>query len=144
MKKILFSVVFIAVLTGCDKDKFKTQPQIEIQSYNTNVLSPGASLVIDLKFTDKEGDLNGGKFVYIPRRLNRRPIPADRVLDSVITAIPEFPANDQGFFQLRLEWRNLQRSPVENDSIFFRFVVVDRAGNKSDTVNSDRIVILRQ
>ncbi len=145
MKKYVIAVVLFVVFMGCDKDKFKTQPQIKINSYNTKVVQRNQDLVVQLNFTDKEGDLTGGKFVYIQRRLNLRPPPQGvRYPDSVRLNIPQFPVNNDGEFELRLNWNVLHLSDRENDSLFFRFVVVDRGGNKSDTVNSDQIVILRQ
>lgn len=144
MKKILV-VSTLVLLLACNKDKFQTKPQIEIVNYNTKVVGKGQQLVIDLQFTDKEGDLSEGKFVYIHKRTNRRLLPVTlNYPDSVINTVPVFPDHSKGEFSLHLDYTNLQRSPVENDSIYFRFVVVDRAGNKSDTVNSDQIVVLRQ
>ncbi|MBD0286343.1 MAG: hypothetical protein ICV84_15865 [Flavisolibacter sp.] len=145
MKKNLILVLFIAFLMGCSKDKFKTQPQIKIKSYNTKEVQRNQDLVIQLSFTDKEGDLANGKFTYMPRRTNLRPPPPGvRYPDSVKVNIPQFPTSDNGDFELRLNWNVLHLSDRENDSLFFRFVVMDKAGNKSDTVNSDRIVIMRQ
>jgi hypothetical protein len=145
MKKITLIALIICVLGACSKDKFNTNPQIEIHSYNTKVVDPSGTLMIQLKFTDKEGDISEGKFVYIEKRTNRKPPPVNTgYLDSVVSTIPHFIDNTSGYLELTLPWQNLHLSDVENDSLYFRFVAVDRAGNKSDTVNSDRIVVLRQ
>lgn len=145
MKKII-PFLFVTFLVACDKDKFETKPQIEIDSYNTKVLPPPPhpELIINLKFTDKEGDLGNGSFTYIPTRLNRRRLPAGQEYSDVTETIPEFSDHNKGELELRLAWKDLHRSDLENDTIMFKFVVVDREGNKSDTVQSDQIVILRQ
>ena len=142
--KLFIPVTLLAVLASCGKDKFKTQPQIEIKSYGDKSIGNGQSLTIHLRFTDKEGDLANGKFVYIPKRLNKRPLlPGIPNYDSVKLVIPSFPNENDGEFVLSLPWINLHKSDTENDTIFMRFVVVDRADHKSDTVNSVQLVILK-
>lgn len=144
MKKFI-PLLFAIVLISCDKDKFETKPQIEIDSYNTKELPGGADLIINLKFTDKEGDLGQGQFTYIPVRLNKRGLPPSVPnYTPVELTIPEFSDHNKGEFELKLEWKNLHKSDRENDTINLRFVAVDREGNKSDTVQSDQLVILRQ
>ena len=141
-KNTLIALIPCVFLFACSKNQFKTHLQIEVSSYNTKVIAPQQDLIIQLKFTDKGGDISQGKFVYIPIHTNKRQLPPDLVLDSVASTIPQSPSNTIGFLQLKLPWSYLNRSPVENDTFYFRFVAVDRAGNKSDTVNSDRIVVL--
>ncbi|HEY1115444.1 MAG TPA: hypothetical protein VGE66_17880 [Chitinophagaceae bacterium] len=144
MKKFI-PFLLVIFLVACDKDKFETKPQIEIDSYNTKTLPSNASLIINLKFTDKEGDLGTGQFTYIPIRLNRRGLPPS-VPDytPVDVPIPEFSDHNKGEFELKLDWRNLHKSDRENDTIYLRFVAADREGNRSDTVDSDQLVILSQ
>ncbi len=142
MKHILMVLLPCSFLFACSKDKLKAHLQIEVASYNTKVIAPQQDLVIQLKFRNKDGDISGGKFVYIPIHTNRRPLPPDLVLAPVASTIPQSPGNTSGFLQLKLPWNYLNRSPVENDTFYFRFVAVDRGGNNSDTLNSDRVVIL--
>jgi hypothetical protein len=143
MKKI---ILFLSVcfLLACDKDKFETKPHIEIESYNTKELPPNANLVMNLNFTDKEGDLGNGQFTYIPVRINRRRLPQDQDYVPIPLPIPEFNDHNKGEFELKIEWKFLHKSDRENDTINFKFVAVDREGNSSDTVISDQVVILRQ
>src|SRR2546421_4000497 len=142
-RNFLMALAVIVLFVACNKSSFQTRPQIKSKSTNGNVLPVGADLVIDLEFTDKEGDLGEGKLVYIPTRLNKRPLPPSiPPYDSVVNALPDFPNKSKGDLELRLKWSFLHRSDVENDTIYFRFVAVDRAGHKSDTLNSDKFVIL--
>lgn len=143
MKKFI-PFLFVIFLVACDKDKFETKPQIEVDSYNTKVLPPNANLIINLKFTDKEGDLGNGRFYYTPIRLNKSTRPGDSAYNYIDVPVPEFSDHHKGEFQLQLEWRNLHLSDRENDTINFKFEVMDRAGNVSDAVLSDQVVILRQ
>ena len=145
MKLSYIAVLLLVIgMIACSKDKFKTNPQIEIKDINKKTIGRTDVLKVTLKFTDKEGDLSQGKFVYIPKRLNIRPLPPlIPDYDSVKITLPGFPDENNGEFVLQLPWLNLHKSDQENDSIFLRFVVVDRNDHKSDTINSDRIVILK-
>ncbi len=137
-------IVAIFLLIACNKNSFQTKPQITAKSTNGNVVPVGSDLVIDLVFTDKEGDLGKGKFVYIPKRLNRRGLPSNITpYDSVLNTLPDFPNKDKGELEIRLNYNFLHKSDIENDTILFKFVAVDRAGNKSDTLTSDKFVILK-
>jgi hypothetical protein len=145
MKKlVIVTAIFIALLS-CNKDKFQTKPQISIKSYNTKAVQPSNDMVIKLSYTDKEGDLAEGRLVYIPKRLNRRPIPnGGTIIDSVSNPLAsDFPDTDKGDLELRLQHAVLKTAADENDTLLFRFVLVDRAGNKSDTITSDNVVILK-
>ncbi len=143
-RKFSLSLVFLCLLVACGKDSFQTKPQIKVKSMNGNVVPVGGTLMVNLSFTDKEGDLGNGKLVYIPTRLNRRPLPpAIPAYDSVVNPLPEFPDKSIGEIQLSLQYSFLHKSDIENDTINLRFVAVDKAGHKSDTVTSDRIVILK-
>lgn len=142
--KLYLSAVAIVVLMACGKDSFQTNPQIKVKSLNNSVVPVGSSLLVTLTFTDKEGDISEGKLVYIPKRLNRRPLSSIiPPYDSVVNPLPKFPDKSQGEIQVSLPYSFLHKSDIENDTINIRFVALDRAGHKSDTVTSDRIVILK-
>ena len=145
MKPLLAIVAILSITTiSCGKDKFKTQPQIEIKDINSKVIARDQQLTITLRFTDKEGDLPDGEFVYIPKRLNIHPLlPTIPDYDSVKLVVPKFPNETQGDFVLSLPWINLHKSDTENDTIKMRFVVVDKAGHKSDTTGTEQLVILK-
>jgi hypothetical protein len=133
------------LLFSCDKDKFETRPRIEVKSYSSKEIAQHGILTIRLNYYDKEGDLGTGPFWAARYRLNALPLgssDADRA-DTLTYALPEFPARDVGEIFLRLEYDNfLKESFSQNDTIFFRIAVEDKAGNKSDTINTDPIVIL--
>jgi hypothetical protein len=145
MKKLVIIAVLFIALISCNKDKFQTKPQISIKSYNTKALEKNKDFIIKFDYTDKEGDLGGGRLVYIPKRLNRRPIPnGGTILDSAINALSDdFPNTDKGELELKLQWGFLKTAATENDTLVYRFVLVDKAGNKSDTISSDQFVILQ-
>lgn len=65
MKNKLVPFVLLALLlTSCDKDKFKTEPQVEIKSISPGRVNDGDVITIKGSFTDDEGDLDSILIVY--------------------------------------------------------------------------------
>lgn len=138
----IFAFSLAILLIACGKDKFETKPKLEIKDYNTRELFNGQDLRIRLNFFDKEGDLNGAPVFGEIVRLNLFPLGPDQdKVDTFQTFLPEFPSKDNGEISFQLPYGFLKESTVENDTLVFRFAVIDLAGNKSDTITSDQVVI---
>lgn len=139
---VFFFVSLLILAVACSKDKFETKPRLEIKDYNTKDVYQGGTLRIRLNYFDKEGDLSMAPFTAIIRRQNILPLdPTQDKADTLISSLPEFPAKDNGEITFTLGYNFLKESTVENDTLIFRFSVIDNAGNLSDTVVSDRVVI---
>ena len=151
MRVILIILTVTLVFFACSKDDFETKPTIEIKSADPKVVEQNDNMIVDLNFTDKEGDLHA---VYIWKvRLNKLKRPTVR--DSIPPRlIPEFPKNQKGELELNLTYQDHllsaqspRRDPVtgrlEPDTLNMKFVVKDKAGNVSDTAFLNNIVILR-
>jgi hypothetical protein len=135
---------FLFVMANCNKSKYQTKPQITIQSINTQIPFNG-SMQANLHFTQKDGKLSQGIFISIRNRVNQTPLPPGTgSADTVVGVIPQFPDLDQGDFQFTLDYISLHESDVENDTFVFKFAVIDRVGNKSDTISSPKVVVERQ
>jgi hypothetical protein len=137
----------IVVLFACSKDKFETKPRLEIKDYNTRDITIGGELVIRLNYFDKEGDLGQAPFTAIRVRTNALALPpAQEKADTFRYALPEFPDKDNGEITFRLPYDFLRESisPLINDSLIFRFAVVDKAGNTSDTISTEPIIVRQQ
>jgi hypothetical protein len=141
---IVLALSISLIVFACGKDKFETKPLIEIRSISTKELSPNGILTIKLDFFDKEGDLGTGDFFAAKLRLNQLPLGTSSpdLVDSFYYTLPEFQPRDKGEISLQLEYSRLKESINENDTIMFRLAVTDAAGNKSDTISSEPIVIL--
>ncbi len=151
MKTLLIILTVTLIFLGCSKDDFETKPTIEIKSASPKVVPQNGTMVVDLDFTDKEGDLEA---VYIWKvRLNKlvRPTVRDIIPPR---KIPEFPKNQKGELELNLTYQDHlisaqspRRDPItlrlEPDTLNMKFVVKDKAGNVSDTAFLNNIVILR-
>jgi hypothetical protein len=145
MKMILASAVLslAILLIACGKDKFQTKPLIEIDNYNSKEITQGEKLEIRIKYFDKEGDLDDGQLTYIRVRTNGTPIPnpgANDKVDTITTALPSFPPKNTGEINLRVDYGFMDEDPGRNDTMFFRIMVIDKEGNKSDTINTQQVV----
>lgn len=144
---LVVAVCAILILVACSKNKFETTPKIEIKSYNTKIVPVGGRLVILMNYFDKEGDLGTGGFWAARYRSNLLPLPplndkADTLDSAHGYSLPDFPNKDKGEISLELDYSFLKESLSENDTIFFRIAITDKEGNESDTLTTDKIVIL--
>ncbi len=65
MKKgMLLPVLVLFVLAACNKDKFKTEPQVDIKSISPGTVRNGDVISLKGKYTDDEGDLDSVFVVY--------------------------------------------------------------------------------
>ena len=141
--KILVSVVLAVLVWACSKNTYNTKPTIKIKSISTNVVQPGDGITIQLQVSDKEGDVTDSLFMN-RIRLNQKVRVTLR--DSIYFQIPDAPNSPDGIIQLDLDYNNYlaaAQNPLENDTIAFHFSLKDKAGNVSDTVISDPIVVIR-
>jgi hypothetical protein len=145
MKIILvFAAVLLSIfLLACGKDKFETKPRIEVAGYNSKEIVPGDFLRLRINFFDKEGDLGDGTMTYIRVRTNQLPIPNPNINDKLDTIdnrpIPAFVPKSTGELNLAIEYDFLDENPNTNDTMFFKIMVIDKAGNISDTISTDLI-----
>jgi len=141
---ILFIFLFLFTAVSCNKDKFQTKPTIEIKGLNTEeVIAPDGNLEIRMEYTDKEGDLSDGILTYIRIRTNTRAIPNPGIndkVDTVFSAIPEFPTKTQGDIFLNIPYNFMDEDPGRNDTMFFKITVKDTKNNTSDTVTTKTVV----
>lgn len=144
MTSRILTILSVFFLFACSKDKLETKPSIKVKSVNSDIIIPGSLLRIKLEFSDKEGDLSQGELTYIRERTNTRPIPGG--FDKADTArypLPEFPVKSTGEIQIDIPYDFLDENPNENDTMFFRISVIDRAGNASDTISTGSIIALQ-
>jgi hypothetical protein len=145
MKLLLIIAILSStiLLTACDKGKFETKPLIEVKNYNSKEILANGSLVIRLDYFDKEGDIGDGVMYVLRKRLNVIPPNQDRP-DLLNYMIPKFNDRDQGELRLEFQEENfLSESTNQNDTMIFRIAVTDRAGNASDTITTDQIVVIK-
>lgn len=152
MHRIIPLLFAITVLAACGKDKLQTKPSIKLKSTDPLFVPFGGTLTMDLEFADKEGDINNVFAIYKTRK-NKRVVPTIR--DSFNLQISDYPQNPRGELRVTLYYQNHLVSAInppnlggtppkfENDTLVFRMVLKDLAGNVSDTISSPAVVISR-
>jgi len=140
MRNTFLISIFILLLAGCNKDKFNTKPSLQYKSVNRNIIARGTGdLAFTLSFTDAEGDLTDTIFVikFVENCVNSRftaPYP-----------LPEFPTgkNQKGDILVTFGYNDISpKCFPRNDTAIFKFVLKDKAQNRSDTAVSEPIVII--
>ncbi|MBD0331937.1 MAG: hypothetical protein ICV66_04720 [Chitinophagaceae bacterium] len=153
MKIIAALLICIGVIVmACNKDKFQTKPQLSIKSINSSRIPAGGTLVVTLKYTDKEGDVDDSLLI-VRERTNERSTTPPTILPF---EIPEFPNEKQGELQVALDYNfalTFALPPIripgsdperyEPDTLNFKFVLRDQAGNKSDTARLNSVIVER-
>jgi hypothetical protein len=141
--------IFLISVISCKKDG-GSGLTIKIASVSSNIIPQNGSLSIVFNFTD-----NGGyaiDSIYMERiRINQQS-PNDSSYPFGLSA-PSYPGAIKGQVQIDLDYNfylTLGQNPIpidsihnENDSLLLKFVAVDVANNRSDTVSPGLIVVQR-
>ena len=149
-KLVLYSTLALLLFVACSKDKYQTTPTIEIKSIEPTTVGINTPLIVELEYTDKEGDIQDSIFVK-KIRINQKELKTLR--DSFAPQLPgDAPEKPKGTIKLTLDYNNYVTS-AENpgnppnaapDSLIFRFILQDKGKHRSDSVESGLIVVLRQ
>ena len=141
---LLFSII-ILFLISCNKNKYTTIPQLKYKSANKKVFQSGDIIVFTLSFSDAEGDLQDSIYVekFEPKCVNSR--------FKQLYKIPPFPTskNQSGEINITYGYNVSSYPPIlgpqcnRNDTCVFKFVLKDKAQNKSDTATSETNVLIR-
>jgi hypothetical protein len=148
MKNLILFVSMSLLVAACGKDKFNTKPTLTFKSINNKVISKNSELRFNLNVTDTEGDLTDT--VFVMRRVRN----CSNSNSNFAYKLPVFPLKTKLDINIELIYAyavpNSQYvglgAPAcanKNDSVTYRFMIKDKAGNKSDTVNSPEFVILQ-
>lgn len=151
-KLLLYSSFLLLLFIGCSKDKFQDKPTVEIKEINPTQVPLQSDMVMNLEFTDKQGDLDS--VIVIKERVNsvERPLTNANLFEH---KLPDFPEKSKGNIKLTFTYnldliaavspREQADAPngKEPDTLIFKIVVKDKGGNASDTATTDKIVIER-
>ena len=144
----LRSIVLIFMIfwiTGCSKNNNPSRPTITLKSY-TDLVTPNTVFNALLTYSQPGGSLSLDTLVILYRRYNVSQIPPDNQRsDSFLTIMPQTPNTNAADFSASLSWANISYGiNNENDTVDFRFVLVDLKGIHSDTVTTGRVIITQQ
>lgn len=138
----LFSILLLLTLAACNKNKFNTVPSLKFKSVNTTALRNGEDLRFILSFTDAEGDLTDT--IFVQKIVKVCPVGGLNGSFKQPYKLPEFPTtkNQKGDISVTYSYTDVNPKCSRNDTATFKFVLKDKAQNKSDTVTSPPIVII--
>jgi hypothetical protein len=145
--KNTFILLFTLLAIACNKDKFSTKPQLKLKSISPNPVPNGSIIQFNIEFTDKEGDI--GDSIFIERETRVCP---GQVATNLSTKIPAFTSTSyqDGIFEIKYIYNSivpglegLSGCPTKTDSSIFKFSLIDKAGNKSDTLITPVVVFLK-
>lgn len=149
MRYTILISIFILFLFSCKKNTYTTAPQLKYKSVNTKSLRQGQILTFVLSFTDAEGDVVSEAIsdssLFVKKVVTKC---AGSSFDQYYQ-IPKFPTakNQSGEILVSYGYNVTGYQSVQtpqcnkNDTAVFKFVLRDKAKNKSDTAVSDPIVI---
>ncbi|KAA2243681.1 hypothetical protein F0L74_14475 [Chitinophaga agrisoli] len=147
MKKLLsLSAVACLLMVACSKDSIGTKPVLTFKSYSQPVVdltNSESGLQAFFQIQDGDGDIENGFWVQTF---------FDSVTDSLNFERKQMPNIDAHVggkvdAEVILTLDNISLSPPNNtvpDSIHFRIYVEDNAGNKSDTITTPKVALLKQ
>ena len=149
MKKILIIAILSTAVLACGKDKFKTQPTVEIKSFGPSEVQPGGTFTLRAIVRDKEGDLQDS-VIYYRKRFN---VSGTLLTTDSLTRYNlddlGVPVNHEIEIQLAYSYGPQDRRPAYNiynyenadTYVAFGIVVKDKAGNRSDYIESNKILL---
>jgi hypothetical protein len=151
-KLVLYGSLILLTIWGCSKDKFEDKPTIEIKSINPSQVPLQSQMVMELQFTDKQGDLDS--IFLFKKRLNSVQKPVNNS-NYFPFKLPDFPEKSKGDIKLVFRYNEDLITAIapnsqpgapngkEPDTLVFNIVLKDKKGNVSDTTTTDKIIIER-
>ena len=147
--KLLILLAITVIFSACKKDTYTTKPQISIKSISSKTVNSGDVLIFQIHFTDKEGDIQDTLWIQkfsrvCPNTAGVQFTSASRVPDFVPTSNLDgileigfgYNANVQGY-------NTISGCGTKNDTAYFKFWLKDKANNRSDTITTENIVLLK-
>ncbi|MDD2791611.1 MAG: hypothetical protein PHD73_00420 [Sediminibacterium sp.] len=147
--KLLILLTFATFFYGCKKSSYTTRPQISFNSVNSTVLYQGNIVTFQLDFTDKEGDIQDTLWV---EKISRTCPTTPGVQFISKNKVPNFTATSNLDGKLEISFVYNANVPGvssiigcsnKNDTSYFRFWLKDKANNRSDTIASPDIILVK-
>jgi hypothetical protein len=147
--KLLILLTITLFFSSCKKEEFNTKPTLTFGEVNTTQLRQGNLLIFTLNFTDKEGDIQDTLWV---QKISRTCPSTPGVQFISRNKVPDFTGtpNLKGKLEITFVYNaNVPGTPSivgcnnRNDTALFRFWLKDKANNRSDTISSPDIILIR-
>jgi hypothetical protein len=147
MKRLLVFCVVVLALIGCDKDKFKTEPQVEIKSLAPDEVNKGELFTFRAIVRDQEGDLQDSVLLVRKRFSGGTQLTVDTLRYYIgnlafpdksvieVSAIFSYGELRDGYIFANLE--------SQDREFALGIIVRDKAGHRSEYQESDKILLKR-
>ena len=149
VKPIFLVLALTFFIAGCSKDKYTTKPQLIFKSVGDYNVPRGGLIVINLEMRDKEGDVSDSIFV-LTRTSNCSKTDENSPYGYPIA---EFPTSSNLKAQVQIVYENGTDNTdhafyngnkcLKNDTTTFYFWMKDKANNVSDTIQTDKPLIIQ-
>ncbi len=143
-RRFIIPLVLMIAVAACNKDKFKTEPQVEEKSISPSTVFQGNEIYYTAKYTDEEGDIDSVLVGY--QWFNgATAIPIDTFRYEFVTlGVPK--GTREAEITIGLEY-NTQNNPdlktlsgvLKDTTASFTFVLKDKAGHRSNGAESKKI-----
>ncbi len=145
MKKLLPFLIVVMAVFACSKDKFKTEPQVEIKSLAPSEVRKGELFSLRAIVRDKEGDLQDSVLLVRKRFAGNTQLTVDTLRYDIsnftfpdknvieVTAVFSYGELRDGYIFANLE--------SQDRDFAVGIIVRDKAGHRSEYVESEKIVL---
>ncbi|MGQ0739906.1 MAG: hypothetical protein ACT4OJ_12680 [Bacteroidota bacterium] len=156
---LLIAVLAVAVL-ACNKDKFKTEPQVEVKSISPTSIVRSDVFTIKAEYTDDEGDLDSILLVYkwyngnTPVRPPNAANPNDTIRFSFASlSLPAKTREADMQIQYEYQTNNLLAQgilsftnvpSIRDTTATFGLILKDKAGHRSNYSESEKVRLQKQ
>ncbi|HEY8972268.1 MAG TPA: hypothetical protein VIM64_24355 [Puia sp.] len=132
-------IMMVIAAGSCSKSGGGSKPKLSIASIN-NPIQPDQDLDVNLKFSNGS-NLSGGWLVAIRTRVNEIP-PINTIGgDTLVLQLPAYSGTNKGELEFTQPYQSyLHYDDHINDTLIFKFAVIDANGLSSDTISSPKIV----
>jgi hypothetical protein len=150
-KSVLQAIVAIFILSigalSCEKDSFTTKPSLVFKEASSYDVKQGDYMSFRLKLTDKEGDISDSIWI---RAFTRKCPGSGLTIPYKMPVVPQKSNIDAEVDITYIIGVIDPSAPIWNlnlcagvDTAIFRFWTRDLAGNRSDTVQIDQPILIR-
>ena len=157
---LLLIAVIAAMITACNKDKFKTEPQVDLKSISPTDIIRSDVFTIKAEYTDEEGDLDSVLIVYkwyngdIAVRPPNNANPNDTIRLSFATlSLPAKTREAEMQIQYEYQTSNLLSQgilsftnvpTIRDTTATFGLILKDKAGHRSNYSESEKVRLQKQ
>jgi len=145
MRNTILIVLVCLAFLSCKKESYPATPVLTYKSVNLKVVQPGNIVTFKFAFTVGEGGLDSFYYEKVT------PNCSNSSFNSKLSLSPDIiklnPKSDDLLLSLGYRVSNYPSNIGDpncsiNDTCYFRFAIFDKAKHHSDTVNTEKIVIV--